>query len=189
MIFEKKRGKIQYFFDDFGTRWEIELENGREVCYIEKRKAGIAVEDKQKKSIEEVLNSKGVYVSTTSGVSMRPLFYDRRDTVIISPVKGRLQKYDLPLYKRGDRYILHRVIKVLPDSYVMLGDNCVSKEYGITDADIVGVMTAYYRKDRYGTPKDLGYRLYVRFWYYTHPIRIPLKKLWWKIRAKKDRSN
>ena len=189
MIFEKKRSKIQYFFDDFGTRWEIELENGREVCYIEKRKAGIAVEDKQKKSIEEVISSEGVYVSTTSGVSMYPLFYDRRDTVIISPVKGRLQKYDLPLYKRGDRYILHRVIKVLPDSYVMLGDNCVSKEYGITDADIVGVMTAYYRKDRYGTPKDLGDRLYVRFWYYTHPIRIPLKKLWWKIRAKKDRSN
>ena len=149
------------------------------------------MEEKQKKSIEEVLSSEGVYISTTSGVSMRPLFYDRRDTVIISPAKGRLKKYDLPLYKRGDRYILHRVIKVLPDSYVMLGDNCVSKEYGITDADIVGVMTAYYRKDRYGTPKDLGYRIYVRFWYYTYPLRKLIKTTWWKIRAaakrKKDR--
>lgn len=169
--------------------WEIELENGKETCYTKKRKAGIAVEEKQKKTIEEMLAEEGVYVSTTSGVSMRPLFADRRDTVIISPVKGRLQKYDLPLYKRGDQYILHRVIKVLPDSYVMLGDNCVSKEYGITDADIVGVMTAYYRKDRYGTPKALGYRLYVRFWYYTYPLRKLMKKIWWKIKAKKDRSN
>lgn len=143
------------------------------------------METNEKKSIEEILKNEGVYVSTTSGVSMWPLFSDRRDTVIISPVKGRLKKYDLPLYKRGNQYILHRVIKVNEDSYVMRGDNCVAKEYGITDTDIVGVMTAYYRKDRYGTPDKLGYRAYVFFWCHIHPIRTFIKRVYWKLKRKK----
>ena len=150
---------------------------------------GIAVEQNQKKTIEEALESDGVYVSTTSGVSMWPLFADRRDTVIISPVKGRLKKYDLPLYKRGDRYILHRVVKVLPDSYVMLGDNCMQKEYGITDGDLVGVMTAYYRKDRYGTPQGIAYRIYVRFWYHIRGIRNLIKRVYWRLTRKKGQKN
>ena len=140
---------------------------------------------KEKKTIEEVLASEGVYVSTTSGVSMQPLFYDRRDTVIISPVKGRLKKYDVPLYRRGDQYILHRIVKVLPDSYVICGDNCINLEYGITDADIVGVMTAFYRKDRYGTPSDLSYRIYVFIWCHTHFLRSLCKRIWWRLKKKK----
>ena len=144
---------------------------------------------KETRSREQVLSEEGVYVTTPQGPSMKPFLKGGRDTVIVSAVTGRLKKFDVPLYKRGDRYVLHRVVKVLPDSYIMLGDNCVRKEYGITDADIVGVMTAYYRKDRYGTPKDFGYRVYVRFWYFTFPIRKLIKKIWWKIKAKKDRSN
>ena len=77
------------------------------------------MENKETRSVEEALRENGVYISTTSGVSMRPLFANRRDTVIISPVNGRLKKYDVPLYRRGDQYILHRIVKVLPDSYVI----------------------------------------------------------------------
>ncbi len=143
------------------------------------------MEKKDAKTIEQVLSEKGVYVSTTSGVSMQPLFYDRRDTVIISPVSGKLKKYDVPLYRRGDQYILHRIIKVLPDSYVICGDNCITKEYNITDAQIVGVMTAFYRKDRYGTPKDLKYRIYAFVWCNTFHIRVFLKRIYRFIKRKK----
>ena len=142
------------------------------------------MENKETKSVEEALRENGVYISTTSGVSMRPLFANRRDTVIISPVNGRLKKYDVPLYRRGDQYILHRIVKVLPDSYVICGDNCVNKEYDITDAQIVGVLTAFYRKDRYGTPKDLKYRLYAFVWCNTFHIRVLLKRIYWFIRRK-----
>ena len=31
----------------------------------------------------------------------------------------RLKKYDVPLYRRGADYVLHRVVKVLPESYVI----------------------------------------------------------------------
>lgn len=143
------------------------------------------MESKKTKSIEEVIKENGVYISTTSGFSMRPLFADRRDTVIISPVQGRLKKYDVPLYRRGDQYILHRIIKVKSDSYVICGDNCVTKEYGITDAEIVGVLSAFYRKNRYFTVKDFRYRAYAFLWCHTFYLRVVLKKIYWYIKRKK----
>ena len=60
--------------------------------------------------IEDALNEKGVYVSTTSGVSMYPMLRNRRDTIIVKPPTAPLKKYDVPLYRRGDDYVLHRII-------------------------------------------------------------------------------
>ena len=36
------------------------------------------------------------------GVSMLPLIREGRDSVILSPVSGRLKKYDIPFYRRHD---------------------------------------------------------------------------------------
>ena len=95
--------------------------------------------------IEEVLEQKGVYVSTTAGVSMYPLLRHRKDTIVIHSVEGRLKKYDIPLYKRGEAYVLHRIVKVNPDNYVICGDNCLKREYGITDEQIIGVLSGIVR--------------------------------------------
>ncbi len=114
----------------------------------------------EKLTIEELIAAEGKFVSTTSGVSMEPLFADRRDTIIILPPKGRLKKYDVPLYRRGNDYVLHRVIQVLPDSYIIRGDNCENNEYGITDDDVIGVLYAFYRKNKYVEVTDFRYRIY-----------------------------
>ncbi len=128
------------------------------------------------KSIEQVILEEGKFVCTTSGISMQPLFSDRRDTVIILPPDGRLKKYDVPLYRRGADYVLHRVVKVLPDSYVICGDNCESYEYDITDDNIIGVLTAFYRKDKYFTVENWCYRLYSVFIVKSFPLRMFLRK-------------
>lgn len=128
-------------------------------------------------TIEQILKQEGVFVSTTSGVSMEPLFRHRRDTIIIRPVTGRLKKYDVPLYRRGKDYVLHRIIKVLPDSYVILGDNCVAKEHGITDDQIVGVLTEFYRKDKHVTVNNFWYRLYARLWCASYPLRMTYRRV------------
>ena len=128
------------------------------------------------KSIEQAIAEEGKLVCTTSGISMQPLFANRRDTVIILPPDGRLKKYDVPLYRRGADYVLHRIIKVLPDSYVICGDNCESYEYGITDANIIGVLSAFYRKDKYYTVENLWHKLYSVCVVKLFPIRKFLKK-------------
>jgi len=147
-----------------------------------------------KRQIEDVLAEEGLFVSTTVGVSMFPMLRNRRDTIIVMPYEGRLKKYDVPLYKRGSDYILHRIIEVLPDSYVICGDNCIQKEYGITDEQILGVLTGFYRGSKQINMDGFGYKLYVRVWCRLYPIRKIYGRMrrvavrvWHKIqRGKKD---
>ena len=94
--------------------------------------------------IEDALATQGMYVGTTVGVSMRPMLRNRRDTIIVEPLRGRrLRRFEVPLYRRGSAYVLHRCVEVHPDSYTMLGDNCLNKEQNIPDERVVGVLTGF----------------------------------------------
>ncbi len=126
--------------------------------------------------IERELRENGVFISTTSGVSMKPMLRDHRDTIVIEPFQGRLKKYDVALYRRGDAYVLHRVIKVLPDSYIIRGDNCAARERGIKDGDILGKLTEFYRADKKINMNSIAYRCYSRAICFLNPIvRLKLR--------------
>lgn len=150
---------------------------------------------KDKKTIEDVLKNEGVFVSTTVGTSMYPMLRNRRDTIIVSPYEGRLKKYDVPLYKRNSDYILHRIVEVRPDSYVICGDNCERKEYDITDEHILGVLTGFYRGSKQINMNGWMYKTYVNVWVFLFPLRKIAKlgrriaaKVWRKIRKKEKRN-
>ncbi len=142
----------------------------------------------EKINIEKVMEEQGVYVSTTSGVSMYPMLRDRRDTIIVKPCKGRLNKYDVALYRRGDAYVLHRVIKVLPDSYIIRGDNCIAKEYGTVDADVLGRLVEFYRGEKKVDMSSWSYKAYSVIICALHPLvllKFKFKALFAKLRSKK----
>lgn len=130
-------------------------------------------------TIEEQLAEKGFYISTTVGVSMRPLLRANRDRVLIKPLKNqRLKKGDLALYRLPiGKYVLHRVIAVNPDHYIIRGDNTYIKEK-IPDAWILGVMTEIYRDRRHITAQNKGYRVYVAIWQAIYPLRAFLRRLY-----------
>ena len=124
--------------------------------------------------IEDQLRENGIYAGLTTGVSMRPMLRTGRDTILISPVDGRLKRYDVPLYKRGDVYILHRVIRVCEDGYVIRGDNCLTSER-VSDEQIVGVLSGFRRGQSYVAIDDKRYLFYAKLWVAIHPIRcIPM---------------
>ena len=127
------------------------------------------------KEIEQVLETEGVFISTTAGMSMYPMLRNRKDSIVVKKTTERLKKYDVALYKRGDAYILHRVMKVLPDSYIIRGDNCDKKEYGIRDEQILGVLVEFYRGDKKVSLDQWFYRVYVRAYCACTPI-------WWVVR-------
>ena len=140
----------------------------------------------QNQRIEEVLEAQGMYVSTTVGVSMYPMLRDRRDTVVISPCGERLKKYDVPLYRRGNDYVLHRVIGLSPDGYIIRGDNCLKKE-DVKEEQIVGVLTTFFRGNKEIDMGGFFYRAYARCWCFLFPLRIGcnfLRRLAGKIRMK-----
>ena len=114
-------------------------------------------------SIERAIADSGRYVSTTCGSSMKPMLRDRRDTVVICKQNGRAKKYDVILYRTDDGCVLHRVVKVLPDSYVTCGDNRIVLEKGIEDKSILGVLTEVYRGEKRVRLDGLGYWAYSRY--------------------------
>ena len=126
--------------------------------------------------IRRIIEAEGRYVSTSVGFSMKPMLRSRRDTVVIVPKTGRLKKYDVPLYEAGGKLILHRVVKVLPDGYVIRGDNCAFTERGITDSQILGVLCEFWRGEKRISVNDAGYRIYSRIWVISYPVRFLYKK-------------
>ncbi|MDO4743295.1 MAG: S24/S26 family peptidase [bacterium] len=125
-------------------------------------------------SIENAIRKRGVFVSTTVGLSMFPMLRDRRDVIVVKPVKRRLKKYEVPLYRRNDgSYVLHRVIKLEKDGYVIIGDNCINKEYGITDKHVLGVLSGFYRNSKYiDCEKNKLYKIYYHIWCDILPVRV-----------------
>ena len=118
-----------------------------------------------KSTFEEILARDGQLVYTNVGDSMLPLIRQGRDLLVIKPKTGRLKKYDIPLYRRDSgQYVLHRILKVRPDDYVICGDNRWSREYGITDRHIVGVLTAIIRDGKEIPMTDWRLRLYAHLW-------------------------
>lgn len=121
--------------------------------------------------VESELSLRGSFASVTKGVSMRPLFRTRRDMIVIKPPSSPLRKYDIVLYRGIDgEYILHRIIKVKEDSFVIRGDNTYTKEYVPKDR-VIGVLTSYNRKGKSGTPESVSFKLYSRLWHYIYPFR------------------
>ena len=135
-------------------------------------------------SFEEMLSERGYIVYTCNGTSMMPLLRQHRDVIEIRP-KGehRCRKYDVVLYKRGENYILHRILRVLPDGYIITGDNNTFLEYDIKDVQIIGVMVRLVRDGKEIHMTDRKYRLYVHLWCDCYPVRMFLLRVKRKLRS------
>ena len=125
-----------------------------------------------KSTFEEEIRRNGTIIYTNVGDSMMPFIKQGRDVLVISKAEGKLKRYDVPLYKRDSgQYVLHRILKVRENDYVICGDNRCSREYGITDRHIIGVLTGIIRDGREIPVTDLKYRIYVHLWCDFFPVR------------------
>lgn len=126
--------------------------------------------------IEQVLAEKGEVMTSTAGVSMYPMLRNRRDMVVITRVDRPLVPNDVPLYRlNSGKLVLHRILKVTENGYVIRGDNLMDKEYNITDDNIIGVLKAFYRNGKYyDCAKSKGYRVYI----FLNRTSFPLRWLW-----------
>ena len=129
-------------------------------------------------SYAEYLETHETLTYTNVGVSMLPLLRQGKDLFTVQKKSAeRCKAGDVVLYRRPpNQYVLHRIIKVKPQDYIVLGDNCVTKEYGIRDEDILGVMTGYVRSGREHSVNEPGYRLYSFIWMHTIGLRVFLKR-------------
>ncbi len=103
------------------------------------------------KKFEDVIAEQGRLVYTNEGDSMFPIIR-ARDLLIIEAVREPLKIGDVPLYKRDSgQYVLHRIVAAKKGRYAMKGDNRTFVEKGVTERQIIGVLTGIVRnKDRRG---------------------------------------
>ena len=131
------------------------------------------------KNAKYLLEQNGEISGRTVGKSMIPLFRSGKDIAIIKKIDRKLKVNDVLLYRKKDtdEFILHRLIKIDENGYVIRGDNRYSVEKNITDDDIIGVMTAFKRNGKYyECGKSIFYRIYVFYIRASYPFRRLLHK-------------
>lgn len=125
-------------------------------------------------SFEEQLEQNGTLVFPNRGRSMLPLLREDRDLMVIEKKgPGRCKKYDAVLFKRGERYVLHRILKVREQDYWIVGDNNRKGE-SVKDEQILGVLTQVVRDGKTIRVTDPGYQIYVHLWCDLFPLRCAL---------------
>lgn len=132
-------------------------------------------EETEKISIAEALKREGKYVGPTMGVSMLPMLKTGRDTVVVVPKQERLKRLDVALFRRGEAYVLHRVIAVNDEGYLIRGDNCYSDER-VREEDVIGVLVEYFRKNKRVACDDARYLAYAERRIRSYPVRRFFKR-------------
>lgn len=125
-------------------------------------------------TIIEELESHGYCASTTRGTSMEPLFRTGRDMVVIKKREGECKKYDVVLYRYpSGKYVLHRIIRVRENEYIIRGDNTFILEH-IPKDRVLGVLERFNRKGKSHTVDERGFKIYSRLWNFIYPVRFVL---------------
>ena len=81
-----------------------------------------------KEGVEGSLKDTGFCITGIRGISMIPMLNEKTDHVIIGRTEEGLKTGDVALYRRGSDLVLHRVIGLLPEGYLIRGDNCIGTE-------------------------------------------------------------
>lgn len=95
---------------------------------------------------EERLRSQGTLLCRTQGESMSPTLH-HHDLVRVSLPERPLRRGDVILYRRGRLYLLHRIVRMLPEGCLVRGDAQEQEEF-VENERILGRMTALIRKGR-----------------------------------------
>lgn len=139
----------------------------------------MAEEFGKKLNYEEILELDGKYVGPTQGVSMRPMLKSGRDTVVIVKKTERLKALDVAFYRRGEKYVLHRVIEPIDGGYLIRGDNCYSDEL-IPEENVLGVLDEYFCGDVLVKCTDKKYLAYAKRRVKNYPVRRFFVRVKWK---------
>ena len=116
-----------------------------------------------------------------------PMLHNKKDLVKIVPADSILKENDIPLYKRPTgEYVLHRIIAVKKEYYIICGDNRTHMEKVPFDW-IVGVLEEFERNGTTYKTDNAEYLNYVdkmRKTFWKRKLKNIVIKIKRKIRGK-----
>lgn len=113
--------------------------------------------------ILEILESNGEVSFVSAGRSMIPTIRDRKDIITLVKPDKDIKSGDVVFYRRDNgQFILHRVMFVQDNKFVMRGDNQWYNEYNIRRDQIIGILSSFDRNGKTHKVTDRDYKIYVK---------------------------
>ena len=126
-------------------------------------------------SLQAAIAEIGFVIRPVVGTRMMPLMNQNTDTIRLIKAPDRLKKYDIPLYVRpSGEHVLHRIVMVKDNHYVIRGDNTnyteiVPFDWVIAVADGCSQNGVWHSFDE---PNMVKYaKRTVRFWHIRNLLR------------------
>ena len=120
---------------------------------------------------ELVQEGKSVSI-TVSGSSMSPFLIHRRDRVFFEKPARSIRQGDIVFYQRENgRYVMHRVWKVKPKGYYMVGDAQTEIEGPVPEKQIFARITKCERKGRMLSAGNFWWFFFEKVWIRIVPFR------------------
>ena len=129
-------------------------------------------------AIEAAFSRDTTFKIPITGTSMNPLLYEKRDFVLIKKPSFPLEIGDIPLYRRENgAFVLHRVVDKNESGYVRCGDNQFILELGITDENVIGVVSEMSIDGKLISVNDAQYLRHKEKYVKNVGKRYPLRRL------------
>ena len=126
------------------------------------------------------LTEEGHQVSMiVSGVSMNPFLGHLRDKIYFSKPDRPLRRGDMVFYQRiNGQFVMHRIWKVKPDGYYIVGDAQTQIEGPIRPEQIFARITKVERKGKILTDGDFWWDFFAGTWLTLRPFRGVILRLY-----------
>lgn len=142
--------------------------------------------------INEVISTGGEFRMAPHGNSMLPLIRPNIDEVVLV-APNNLKKHDIVLFRRDDgKFVLHRLMLIKKDEYLMCGDNQRFYETDIKSENILAKVKSIYRDGVLVDLESKEYKKYVKCFarqVARADFRLKLSILKCKIFGKKKTTN
>ena len=127
----------------------------------------------EKIDLEKLLREGNIIRIKPQGYSMYPLFIPGRDEALIQQIAPEdCHRNDVVLYRRDHSIlVLHRIFRVTPEGFYMVGDNQYEIEGPLRPDQIAGKLIAFVRNGHEISVANPLYRFLSSLWLLMLPIR------------------
>lgn len=141
------------------------------------------VDTREYVSVLRELTEQGKEVSLIiSGSSMSPFLIHQRDYIYFKKPDRKLKKGDMVFYQRDSgQFVMHRIWKVKPDGYYIVGDAQTEIEGPVREDQIFALITKVQRKGKWLAPGDFWWEFFEHIWIHMVPVRRKIMAIYAKV--------
>ncbi len=112
------------------------------------------------------------------GTSMRPFILEDKDQLVIYP-PNTLRKGDIVLARiDGCRYVIHRIIKIKDNRFVLMGDGNLFGYEQCSRDEIFGIADCIFRNEQRISLRSIKARGLAFGW----RMLLPIRQIFWKLK-------